>query len=202
MELNLPDANLAELISKVGEKDLSAFAALYKCTSGKLFGVVYKILRHKDLAGDALQEAYVKIWLNAANFDLRLGSPLGWMTVIARNLALDMVRRVEPTSVEDMPENWEPFIEFDPLESRDRHETLKALLLCLSKLDSRKRAMLMMAYYNAATRAELSVRFGVPVPTIKTQLRRALAELKQSFDAERSKEGGVATQRSSILTDS
>ena len=63
-----------------------------------------------------LQEAYVRIWEKAGDFDPAKGSPLAWMATIARNRALDEVRRVRPTSLEDMPEGFEPAAEaVDPL---------------------------------------------------------------------------------------
>jgi RNA polymerase sigma-70 factor, ECF subfamily len=178
-EVDAFDADLGKLLLKIREKDFAAFAELYKQTSGTLYGIVYRILRRHDLAGDALQDVYEKIWKNAARFYAGPGSPLGWMATIARRTALDRVRRVEPISLEDMPAASEPFVEFDPLESRDRRETLKTLMACLTKLDARKRELLMLAYYSGASREELARRMGVPVPTIKSQLRRALIELNR-----------------------
>ena len=63
-----------------------------------------RILKRGDASGEALQEAYVRIWEKASEFDSAKGSPLAWMATIARNRALDEVRRVRPTSLEDMPE--------------------------------------------------------------------------------------------------
>lgn len=182
---NTPNCELSDLIMRAASKDSNAFAVLYKRTSTKLYGVIYKIARRQDIAAEALQDTYAKIWLNSSHFNPALGSPLGWMVSIARNHALDMVRSEKKLPLADMPDDWEPSFEFDPLESWERRETLGALLFCLSRLDARKRKMILLAYYQGATRKELSVRFRVPVCTIKTQLRRFLAELKADLDFQR-----------------
>jgi len=123
-------------------------------------------------------------WERAADFDAARGSPLAWMATIARNRALDEVRHVRPASLEDMPESFEPAAEpIDPLAARDRSERLAALIACLERLDDDKRAILMLAYYHGASREALAKRFGRPVPTIKTWLQRALAQLRDCLSS-------------------
>ena len=171
--------DLSPLLRRVAARDAAAFAALYQRTSPKLYGVVARILTRGDAAADVLQEAYVRIWEKAGDFDPQKGSPLAWMATIARNRALDEVRRVRPGSLEDQPEGFEPAAdEVDPLAARERSEGLAALVACLEKLDEEKRAILMLAYYRGSSREALAKRFGRPVATIKTWLHRSLAELR------------------------
>ena len=140
--------DLADLIGRVAARDAAAFAALYKQTSAKLYGVIARILPRGDLGAEALQEAYVRIWEKAGDFDPLRGSPLAWMATIARNRALDEVRRVRPGSLEDLPESFEPAAdEVDPLAARERSEALAALVNCLQALDEEKRAVVLLAYY-------------------------------------------------------
>ena len=170
---------LTRLLSRVAARDAAAFAALYKQTSAKLYGIVARILTRGDVAADVLQEAYVRIWEKAGEFDPLKGSPLAWMATIARNRALDEVRRVRPGSLEDQPEGFEPAAEeIDPLAARERSEGLTALVNCLKALDEEKRAIVLLAYYRGASREALAKRFGRPVPTIKTWLHRSLAQLR------------------------
>ncbi len=81
--------DLTRLLSRVALRDTAAFAALYKETSAKLYGVVARILTRGDVAADVLQEAYVRVWEKAGEFDSNKGSALAWMATIARNRALD-----------------------------------------------------------------------------------------------------------------
>jgi RNA polymerase sigma-70 factor, ECF subfamily len=171
--------DLSNLLSRIATRDAAAFTALYKQTNTKLYGVVARILTRGDAAPDALQEVYVRIWEKAGEFDPLKGSPLAWMTTIARNRALDEVRRVRPVSLENQPEGFEPAAEeIDPLASRERSEGLTALVDCLKALDEEKRAIVLLAYYRGSSREALAKRFGRPVPTIKTWLHRSLAQLR------------------------
>jgi RNA polymerase sigma-70 factor, ECF subfamily len=172
-------AALAELLRRVAARDATAFATLYRQTQSKLYGVIARILTRGDRSGEALQEAYVRIWEKAGEFDPAKGSPIAWMATIARNRALDEVRRVRPSSLEDMPPGSEPAADaVDPLAQRDRSERLAALLECLKTLDEEKRDAILLAYYRGFSREALARRFDRPVPTIKTWLRRGLLQLR------------------------
>ena len=120
--------DLTHLLRRVAARDAAAFAALYKQTSAKLYGVVARILTRSDVAADVLQEVYVRVWEKAGEFDPVKGSAVAWMATIARNRALDEVRRVRPASLEDQPESFEPAAdEVDPLAKRERSEELAGL---------------------------------------------------------------------------
>ena len=167
------------LLIRIAARDAAAFSSLYQQTNAKLYGVVARILTRGDGAADVLQEAYVRIWEKAGDFDPVRGSALAWMATIARNRALDEVRRMRPVSLEDQPEGFEPAAEeIDPLAARERSEGLAALVDCLKALDEEKRAIVLLAYYRGASREALAKRFGRPVPTIKTWLHRSLAQLR------------------------
>jgi RNA polymerase sigma-70 factor (ECF subfamily) len=174
----------AQLLSQVATGDRAAFAVLYQQTAAKLYGVVARILPRSDMAGEVLQETYVRIWQKAGDFDSAKGSPMAWMATIARTRALDEVRRAKPLAIEDLPDSFEPAAEeVDPLGSRDRSEKLAALMRCLSQLDAEKRQIVLLAYYRGASREALSKRFERPVPTIKTWLHRSLAQLKDCLSS-------------------
>ena len=176
--------DLVDLMRRVAAHDTRAFAELYRRTQSKLYGVVARILRRGDQSGEALQEAYVRIWEKAAEFDPAKGSPLAWMATIARNRALDEVRRARPVSLEELPEGLEPAAEeVDPLGARDRSERLAALLACLRRLDDDRREVVLLAYYRGLSREALARRFDKPVPTIKTWLRRSLMQLRDCLDS-------------------
>ena len=178
------DADLAALLRRVASKDAAAFAILYKQTRAKLYGVIARILTRGELSGEVLQEVYVRIWEKAGDFDVEKGSPIAWMATIARNRALDEIRRVRPVSLEDMPEGFEPAAEeVDPMASRERSERLAALIDCLKVLDEEKREAVLLAYYRGFSRDALAQRMQRPVPTIKTWLRRGLAQLRDCLSS-------------------
>lgn len=171
--------NLVNLMKSVAAQDRAAFAALYKVTSAKLYGIILRILPGKGMADEIMQEVYVKIWNRAGDFDPARAAPISWLAAIARNRALDEARKRSPISLEDMPEGYEPAAETGhPLDGQERSEALQALLACLSSLDKEKREIVLLAYYRGMSREALASRYNHPVATIKTWLHRSLAQLR------------------------
>ncbi len=174
---------LADLLSKVAGRDRAAFAALYRATSAKLYGVVSRILPSGDaergVAGGVREDLG-----RAADFDLAKGSPLAWMATIARNRALDEVRRARPISLEDMPEGFEPVAETEhPLESRSRAETYAALMRCLNALEPESARWSCSPIIAARAARRWRRGYKAPVGTVKTWLRRSLTQLKDCLSS-------------------
>lgn len=175
--------DLAALMGRVAARDRDAFEDLYRATSAKLYGVVVGILVRRSLADEVLQEVYVRIWERAGDFDARKGSPIAWMAALARNRALDELRRAKAAPVADLPEAFDLATEeANALESLEGNERLRALLRCLDGLDAEKREVVLLAYYRGCSREDLSRRFGRPVPTIKTWLHRSLLQLRHCLN--------------------
>src|SRR4029453_14423842 len=99
----LTSAELVWLMAAVAKGDQAAFERLYAATRAKLFGVALRILRRSDLADEVIQETYLKIWHSAGSFNPKLATPITWMVAIARNRALDLIRKKGETSIEDEP---------------------------------------------------------------------------------------------------
>jgi len=98
--------DVSDLLRRVAARDKAAFSALYDVTSAKLYGVVVRILHRRDLADDVLQEVYIRIWERAVDYDAGKGSPITWMAAIARNRALDEVRRKSLVPWRMRPRRW------------------------------------------------------------------------------------------------
>src|ERR1041385_1485176 len=84
---------LSDLVRKVARRDRAAFAELYDLTSAKLFGVILRIIRQRDVAEDVLQESFVAVWERAPDYDPVRGSVMSWLVTIARHRAIDQLRR-------------------------------------------------------------------------------------------------------------
>jgi RNA polymerase sigma-70 factor, ECF subfamily len=172
-------AQLSDLMQRVAQGDRAAFRTLYGATSAKLYGVVLRILRRRDLTDEVLQEAYVRIWNNAGSFDPQRASPITWMATIARNRALDEVRKITPVSLDQMPEALEirdpQMLVSEQMEVTDE---FKRLQRCLDGLEPQRRDIVKLAYLEGRSREDLGHMFNMPVATIKTWLHRSLKQLK------------------------
>ena len=170
-------AELVGAIHAVANGDKAAFASVYAATAAKLFGIVVRIVRRQDVAEDVLQEVYLRIWQHAHTFDARFSSPITWMAAIARHRALDEVRRGDAGfPLEECPEVLRLVSREGSLAS-DEDNANRDLAAALQRLSRDKRAIVVQAYCDGLTREEIAKRTG-PIPTVKTWLRRALAELK------------------------
>lgn len=182
------DPSLDDLLVAVGRQDRAAFSALYARTAPKLHAVALRILRQRTLAEDALQEAFVDIWRRAGSFDPERGSAGAWLSVVARNRAIDVARR----RMRDVPEAPDGDIERLAAvvapgsgtggDRSGESVDLMALLHCLRALDEETGEAILLAYYEGRSRDELAVRFGRPEGTIKTWLRRGLMRLRACLD--------------------
>ncbi len=173
-------SDVADLLAQVAAGDRNAFAALYDATSLKLFGILLRILHRRDRAEDLLQEVYLRIWERAGSFDRERASPITWMATIARNRAIDEVRRHQLSIVggdDDLPEI--PDETPGALEAMEQSEDARQLEACLDGLVADRADMVRQAYLNGMSRQELADRYGQPVNTIKTWLRRSLVQLRE-----------------------
>jgi len=177
---------LEQLLQKIGEQDIEAFRALYDKTSSALMAVTSRICRQRDMAEDALQETYVQIWRHAANFDTTRSSAMSWMSVIARNRAIDHIRRkFQPGQAGSTPAEYE--VENLPSLAADVEvrSDLRALASCLENLPLQHREAILRAYYEGWDRIELADHFQIPVNTLKTWLRRGLTMLRACMDGDK-----------------
>jgi len=164
------------LLKRVALGDRDAFRALYAATAPRLLGICKGLLRDQARAEEALQDAFVRIWERAGSFDETKGAAIAWMTVVARRVALNQLRRRDHvhTSLDDeeAPEIAADLPETDPLGKR-------RLLQCLEKLDAERRHWVLLAYVYGYSHDELAERFDRPLGTMKSVLFRSLADLRK-----------------------
>lgn len=162
-------ATLEQLLEGVAAGDMDAFGRLYDATCRRLFAIAYRILRDECVAQDATQEAFVNIWRRASLYDPARGSPIGWMSVIVRNVALNMIRSDRPT--EPIDELDIPVAPVDPPDSR--------LGQCLKRLPEDQGNAIVLTYTYGLTHSELAEHLSVPLGTAKSWVRRGMLALKE-----------------------
>lgn len=181
------DSELSQLLSRVAQADRAAFARLYDLVSGRLFGVIGRILPRSELAEDALQETFVRIWQRAQTYDASIASPMAWMATIARNQAIDLRRRAAEKLSAASGELDETMADASPDPERlaEQAGELRQLQDCMGRLPEERQQMVLLAYRQGFSREELAERFKRPVTTVKTLLRRSLIALKECLDGAR-----------------
>ena len=180
-----PDSELMYLLDRIAAQDDSALKALYECTSSKLFGLALRIVRHRDLAEDVLQEAFLSIWRGAGSYRASLSPPMAWMGLIVRSRALDALRkRASDRSdvTNEFDEEMAQTLEGDspnPMDTTQASEQAFALHQCLGKLDNKQREVVSLAYLRDQSHSELAEQLRLPLGTVKSWIRRGLEQLRQ-----------------------
>jgi RNA polymerase sigma factor (sigma-70 family) len=196
---------LAQLLARSGLGDRQAFAQLYQRSSSHLFAVVLRIQRDRALAEDLLQDVYVAVWKAAAGFDAARSQPLTWLTAIARNRAIDSLRRAaaQPqtaprvgTDDDEAPDEGLPDEQPGPLDLLQRASDQRELTRCMQDLSAPQRQSVALAFFDGLSHAEVASQLRQPLGTVKSWVRRALAALRSCLErslahdaGQRAKEG-------------
>ena len=176
-------AALSALLARVGEGNQAALADVYRETAAKLFGICLRILGDRGEAEDVLQDVYLNIWRHAAGFDPRRSSPITWLSVLARNRAIDRLRArgqrpIAPIEAAAQVADDAP----DALSAAQAGQDAGRLSLCLGELEGRQAAAIRAAFLDGLTYAELARAQGVPLGTVKSWIRRSLLRLRQCLE--------------------
>jgi len=169
---------LSDLLARVGRGDQRAFAELFAATRNKLRNTARPIAPANADLDDLLQDAYLKIWKHAARFDPARSSPITWMCAIMRHTAIDAVR-LKQVPMADFDEALSVPDAADPEDSFDYDFAQPIAARAIQRLPDQRRQLLSRAYLDGESRLMLAQRFGVPVGTIKTWLRRTLDSVRR-----------------------
>jgi RNA polymerase sigma-70 factor (ECF subfamily) len=173
-----PASEATALLGAVASGDRSALSALYRLTASRLYGICLHMLRNEAEAEDALQDVYVTVWRKAGLFDASKASGQTWLGVLARNKALDRLRRRKlPTAP---VEQAETIADDQPsaLEVIETAQDNERLSHCLDELEERQRGLIRTAFFEGVTYSDLAMREDVPLGTVKSWIRRGLIRLR------------------------
>lgn len=163
---------MERLMGAVADGDMAAFRALYDLAAGRLLAIATHILRDRPAAEDAVQEAFMRIWRKAGSYEPSRGSPLAWMGIIARNAALDSVRRRRP--LEEIETTGIMELAAQPVEPPDAR-----LGECLGRLPADQAKAIVTMYSYGLSHSELAEQLSVPLGTVKSWVRRGTQNLKE-----------------------
>lgn len=176
---------LRVLLAGCARQDRAAFERLYRLTAPKLHALCLEVLRRRELAEEVLQDVYAQIWREANRFEAYRAAPMTWMTVMARNRAIDVLRR-RANTVKSYDENIEhddlAGEDSDPMAYVQRLGESEALRRCLERLRAQQRNAILMAFFQGLSHRQLSDALNQPVGTVKSWIRRGLGQLKECLE--------------------
>ena len=182
-ELSHHDDEVATLLARCARSDAQAFRQLYVSEASVLYGAALRITRHAAMADDVLHDAMLQVWRNAGRFNAARGSGRTWMLALVRYRAIDAVTRAgRETLTPDLPDLLDP--QPDPYERLAETSDERLLEHCLGTIEERPRRLVMLAFLEGLTHAEVAARVGEPLGTVKSVIRRALLALRACMDGD------------------
>ncbi|GGF69852.1 sigma-70 family RNA polymerase sigma factor [Alteromonas lipolytica] len=172
---------LLPLLCSTAQGNKQDFAQLYKLTSGQVYAVVLKLLQNTALAEEATQDAYIKVWHNAASYQRGKGTVLTWIISIARYRALDLMRHNKVRKESSLDDHHSPPAEDSAaMVSEQGHPRLND---CMDELDNQQRQAIHLAYFKGLSHQEVVDHLSSPLGTIKSWIRRGLQSLQRCLSA-------------------
>jgi RNA polymerase sigma-70 factor (ECF subfamily) len=172
--------NDGALISAIRSGNQEAMAQLYDSYSSVVYAVALRVLGDAAAAEDVLQEIFMQLWRDPGSFDASRGNLAPWLAVIARNRAVDVLRKRRPqTEISEAVVSVEP----DLAGEADRGRTVEKVRAVLKDMPAQQRSALEMAYFEGYSHSEISEKTGEPLGTIKTRIRTGLMLLRKAVEA-------------------
>ncbi len=179
----MPEARVSdgELLERVAGGDAGAFEVLYRRYSRAVFGLALRRLGDRARAEEAVQETFAAIWRSAASYDRERGAGAPWLYAVARHAIVDRSRaRVEPPA--EVPDH--PTGEPGPDERAESSFVAWRVHRALEELPERERTVLELAYWGGLSQSEVADFLNMPLGTVKTRTRSALARLADVLEGE------------------
>ena len=170
-----------ELIERVGGGDRDAFDELYRRYARPVLGLALRRLGDRGRAEDAVQDAFAAIWRSAGSYDPDRGQGGAWLYTVARNAIVDGARR-RPEPPMEAPD--EPSGESGPAEQAEASWLAWRVHAALEVLPEHERPVIELAYWGGLSQSEISDFLDLPLGTVKTRTRTALARLADLLEEE------------------
>jgi RNA polymerase sigma factor (sigma-70 family) len=171
------------LLARVASGDEDALGRLYDRFGRVAYGLALRVLRDERLAEDAVQDAFVAVWRQAASFRPERANARTWVLTFVHRRAVDLVRREERRRAEPLAPESEPAggSAAEVAELRERREAVQR---ALAQLPEEQRRPIELAYYGGFSQSELADRLGEPLGTIKSRMFAGLKQLRELLGAE------------------
>jgi RNA polymerase sigma-70 factor (ECF subfamily) len=176
-----PDASDSELLVRIADRDREAFELLYHRYVRSIFGLALRRLRDRSRAEDAVQETFAAIWRSAASYKPERGPAAPWLYAIARNAIVDRFRsQVDTTAEVPDLDSGEP----GPADRAESSYVSWRVHRALEELPPREREVVELAYWSGMSQSEVADYLNIPLGTVKTRTRSALARLADTLGGE------------------
>ncbi|MEZ5035274.1 MAG: RNA polymerase sigma factor [Chitinophagaceae bacterium] len=181
-EMKNPSSQLnAALIQRLQNGDKEAFEELYDQYNAALYGIICKIVRSEEVSQDVLQDAFVKIWKHIHTYNPTKGSLFTWMLNIARNTAIDQLRKLKKENKVDI-QTLDFNVDMVNTTAPGKNENTIGVTALVQKLPEEQKRLLEYIYFSGYTQKEVSEKLDIPLGTVKSRVRSAIKTLRKAFN--------------------
>jgi RNA polymerase sigma-70 factor (ECF subfamily) len=170
----------AALLEAVAEGNQDAMAAVFDRYSRIVYCIALRVLREPGLAEDVMQEVLLQVWKRPQSFVAQRGNLASWLSVVTRNRAIDVLRKLSPLDpLEDMPLP-------DPRDMTQASEQgwlMDKVRTALETLPAEQQGPLELAYFQGLSHTEIAEQTGSPLGTVKTRIRAGLMTIRKAMNA-------------------
>jgi RNA polymerase sigma factor (sigma-70 family) len=162
-------------------KDRKAFEYLYDRYSAAVYGIIFKIVKIDELSEEVLQDAFLKFWDKAADYNAEKGKLFTWMLNIARNMAIDKIRSKEFKGIQktdDIANNV--YLSDEGYSDKNKSEFI-GLKELVDKLTDDQKQIIELMYFQGYSQSEIADEFQIPLGTVKTRAKAAMQKLREMF---------------------
>jgi RNA polymerase sigma-70 factor (ECF subfamily) len=171
-----------DLLQRIADGDTAAFDILYRRFSRPVYGLALRMLRDRGRAEEAVQETFAAIWRSAASYRSDRGPGAPWLYAVARNAIVDRTRVRGEATFADPPE----IVSSDagPDEQVQSSYVSWRVHRAVQDLPQHEREVLELAYWGGLSQSEVARFLDIPLGTVKTRTRSALARLSDLLEGE------------------
>jgi RNA polymerase sigma-70 factor (ECF subfamily) len=170
----------AALIGRVLLRDQVAMTAIFDRYGSMVYSVALRVLKDPPGAEDVMQQIFFEVWENPRNFVAGRGSLAGWLAVVSRNRAVDVLRRRKPS---DPVEEVDLASETNLAAEAERNIMMEKVRTHLDTLPRDQQDQVQLAFFEGLSHSEIAALTGVPLGTVKTRIRSALISLREAVQA-------------------
>ena len=170
----------SELLERISQRDETAMASLFDRYAKIVYSIALRVLHDPSEAEDVMQDVLIQVWRNASSFIAGRGSLGGWLAVVARNKAIDVLRRRHPSDPVDevtLPAS------LDLASEAERNTLMEKLRSIIQELPPEQQKSLQLAFFEGLTHSEIAEKTGDPLGTVKTRIRLALISLRKALQS-------------------
>lgn len=179
------------LIEAIVNGDSNSLSILFNRYNRYLMGVAYNVLGSKELAEEVVLDTFTRVWEKGKTYDRSKGTLRGWMTRLARNRAIDVLRQ-SGQKMMDRSVEWTEVHDniissgINPEKATDLSIMAQKVRDAMQDLPEEQRDLIELAYFKGLSNSKISAATGIPLGTVKTRIRLGMQKLREAMLPDRS----------------